>query len=188
MTDAIEALRGMQNLVSKLLDDPTRADCFAEYKAATTAIAAHEQAQPNSRVTDANALTVKLTEWLVMHDALPEDGDLSKTEAFGKFSDELLEAALAQEPSGDLANDEKANKAGGLWYRRWKKAKDELTALANEPQEVVAWEYEYRERGQDDRHWIHVAGFHEPKSDNAVLEYRNIRPLTYATPQPERDA
>jgi hypothetical protein len=46
----------------------------------------------------ANALTVKLTDWLIMHDVLDEEGPgLQRTEAFGDFCDDLLQAALQAE-------------------------------------------------------------------------------------------
>ena len=59
----------------------------------------------------ANALTVKLTEWLVMNDVLPEDGDTSLAERFGRFSDDVLEAALSAAPAGEVVDHPALTKA-----------------------------------------------------------------------------
>jgi len=66
------------------------------------AFARHREEARNTRnapadvVEAANNLTVKLTEWLIKNDALPEDGSMVKvTDRFGTFCDDLLTEALA---------------------------------------------------------------------------------------------
>jgi hypothetical protein len=74
---------------------------------------------------------------------------------------------------------------GEVWGKseRQAKARAEWVASvlrAQEPQEVVAWDYNWRERGSN-REWNIGFSEDEPQNNRSTIEVKNIRPL-YATP------